>query len=153
MTRIGRYFTCVECQVGYVFENSDQVKCIKNCPSNCQTCNDASICTACNNGYQLSGGSCTALPCSVSGCSLCNSTGQCLICSDPYSIFSSSSGICSPGCSLPHCKTCLAGSSICLQCLSGYALYTWNNTCSLSLILRCIEYHDWKGYDFYCSRC
>lgn len=59
------------------------------CPSNCQSCSTVSTCTACNSGYTLSSGQCTASQtCQSPNCKTCasGSTSQCQICNPGYTL-------------------------------------------------------------------
>ena len=77
-------YDCSTCASGY-YLNVSIITC-NPCPMGCSSCNQytSSICTGCNNGYQLSSQSCIAVTCGVSNCLYCSSPGICQQCSSFY---------------------------------------------------------------------
>jgi len=138
---------CIPCEAGYYSadgvnktacgagknSNSGATTCY-SCPSNCNTCSSASVCTECKSGYTLSGGSC-ATSCSVANCATCasGSTTVCKTCKSGYHAVDFGNG------SLKLCVkdvvgcTGLSVTSSCTQCDSG----------------GCIEYVDGYYSDSY----
>ncbi|KAL4456740.1 hypothetical protein ABPG73_014766 [Tetrahymena malaccensis] len=126
---------------------NQQQKYCRQCPSQCQTCSNQSICNSCITGYFLNGNQC--FKCDNS-CQTCSSFGQnnCIVCSQPgYFISTKLLNICTQQCDTNQaqyidsttnplqkycrqcnnlCQTC-NNSVTCLTCIDGY--YLSGNQC------------------------
>ncbi|KAL4453890.1 hypothetical protein ABPG74_003773 [Tetrahymena malaccensis] len=140
--------TCTSCNQGYYLqgnscvlqENSCVLTCpdgkyadqesksCQICPSGCSKCTSSSICSQCQNGFQISGQTCTAIQC-TSPCASCTSVPT----------FCTS---CTGGLYLSPQNTCVS------QCPPGYFLNSSNMTWS-TCPTGCINCSDAKT----CSKC
>jgi len=108
------------CLIHTNMAGSIHVACVAPSDANCNTSTcGTGVCNTCNNGYFLTGSTCTpcvALPanCSTGNCQ----TGVCSGCSDGYHLVSTQ---CVPGCvsSPEHCSASTCGGT-CTACADGY---------------------------------
>ncbi|KAL4478585.1 hypothetical protein ABPG74_006820 [Tetrahymena malaccensis] len=120
---------CLSCvnNTDYTYDPNAK-QCISNCYQYCSSCSkpsDSNSCTACKDGYYLSGSQC--LQCS-SPCSKCTSNAnQCTGCISGYSL-DSSQNKCNIQC-YQTCKTCSSPNNqqACNSCIDGY--FIQNNQC------------------------
>lgn len=130
---------------------SDGFSCVADCPTHCKTCSNG-VCSACNQGYFVKNGSCTAYNCS-SDCSVCDASGVCLTCLSVTQVYSTDAKACQESCSMLNCAKCTSKGDSCLTCSDGYAIYGWQGDCRPALIPNCISMHDYKGQEYICSLC
>lgn len=145
-------YDCSACTSGY-YLNVSIITC-NPCPVGCSACNQytPSICTTCQNGYQLSSQSCLSVSCSVANCLYCSSQGICGQCNSFY---------------YWNGSACLAGGSItceygsngplpnnCINKCSNFAYVSDNYSstfrCKLytSIYVYPIEYHQTYYYAY-----
>jgi len=134
--------TC-NCQNGYYFISTNQMRYCTKCPNYCTTCQSAQICLTCATNFTLLLGACTCpvenyvnnlgqcVPC-VAGCANCNSSTSCQSCKVPLLQQGNTCvNRCSPGFYQSGfvCMSCPVGcsyceqSNICLICATGQLAY------------------------------
>lgn len=143
-------YDCSNCAAGY-YLNASILTC-NPCPTGCKTCNQytPSVCTACNNGYQLLNQNCQQVACAIDQCIYCSTPGVCQNCASFYywngnACVSGSSVTCENGATGPLPNNCAN------QC-SGFAYVVGSGTFACkaysSVYVYPIEYHQYYYYAY-----
>lgn len=94
---------CEKCIDGYILIRGE---CLKNCSGACYYDNESGTCKSCS-----------------PHCLACSKL-QCSLCANPYVLFNGSCILCDS-----TCKTCVPGTSTCLECAAGLVM-TQNGFCA-----------------------
>lgn len=130
---------CNECAAKFVVNAN--TKLCDACPLNCSVCSSASVCTTCQDGYDLSNGTCSISSyLNISNCKYpaLDSSGNaiCTQCSAGYGMMTGDQSKCVL-CSASSCDVCTLDADYnpsCANCSSGYAAVSGKcQTCSSTL--------------------
>ena len=135
---------CIRCEDGYFYSAEDN-QC-KQCPKECETCANMTMCFSCKDGYSLDFSyNCLDSISIVPGCKqLVQGTTQCALCYSYY--YRNNEGLCN-NC-IDKCKTCF-DSTKCIQCDDNYFLTSDSSGClSYDKLLHCTDKKH-KG----CEKC
>ena len=156
---------CKQCKEGYYLPNNTDKTYCYYCPYSCQSCEGSSydpICTACREGYILSGGKCLN-NCTIGNNYLCKSCknepgkiDQCLECNEGYYLpendYQQQCSKCPYNCE--KCSGKYSYNADCTQCSNGYYLFqneendyyyynpTYYHTCKQCEMPGCSKYKE-----------
>lgn len=126
---------CLSCPAG-TFENSSACLPCQMKLAGCTSCENASYCYTCGNGYVLDSVLHYCLLCHslMPGCLDCNTATNCRACSSFYYLFSNNCSSCQL--TIPNCLTC-SSSSVCTLCISNYFVNSSNKCQSCTSLSNC----------------